>query len=161
MKLMRLRPHHLLDVICSYGQDVRFTPHPYGHALHSVAEAVLSNPDLRARFVVGPDEICMPCEHLRADGLCDDVLRQIDPPISKQGYNDDLDRRLFDYLALAPGAVMAIRHFLEMVDKKVPGIEALCTHPKEDEGLRLAGLIKGLLKLGIRRRNDDEEREGC
>ena len=153
---MKLRPHRLLDIISSHGQDVKFTPHPYGHAMHSVAEAVLSNLELRAQFVVGPDEICLPCKHLRDNGLCDDVLCQVDPPVSKQEYNEDLDRRLSAYLGVPPGTAMTVRRFLEMVDKKVPGIENLCTHPKENEQQRLDALIRGLLKLGIRRRSVNE-----
>jgi len=79
-----------------------------------------------------------------------DVLHQLDPPPSKQEYNDTLDSRLFDYLDFAPGAVITIRQFLEIVTKKVPGIEKICTHPKEDQSRRLNGLIQGLIKLGIR-----------
>ncbi len=148
---MKLRPHHLLDIVSGYGQDVKFGRHPYGHALHTVAETVLSNLELTAEFVIGPDEICAPCRHLRPDGLCDDVLHELDPPISKQEYNDGLDRRLFAYLGIAPGTLMVVREFLAMVERKVPGIEKLCTHPKEDQQRRLDGLTKGLLKLGIRK----------
>jgi len=149
MTLMKLRPHHLLDIVTSHGHDVEFRPHPYGHAVHSVAEAVVSNTELRVRFVVGADEICLPCKHLGSDGLCDDVLSQVDPPISKQEYNDDLDRRLFAHMNLTPGTVMTIREFLEMVGREVPGIEKLCTHPGEDEERRRNGLVRGLEKLGI------------
>jgi len=151
-RVIKLRPHHVLDIITAYGYDSEFKPHPYGHALHSVARAILSNVELKAKFIVGTDEICQPCKHLQPDGLCDDVLHQLDPPVAKQRYNDDLDLRLLAYLGLSSGTVMTMRHFLEVVDKKVPGIEELCTHPKEDQKLRLDGLTRGLLKLGIRGR---------
>ena len=150
MSIMKLRPHHILDIISNYGHNVELKPHPYGHAVHRVAEAILSDMEIMVEFIVGADEICQPCKHLTSDGLCDDVLHQLDPPISKQEYNDALDRRLFDYLGFEPGRTIAIRQYLEIVNKKIPGVEEICTHPKENKRQRLDGLIRGLIKLGIR-----------
>lgn len=149
MKMMRLRPHHLLDIISAYGHDAEFKPHPYGHDLHRVAQAVLSNMEVKVEFIVGADEICRPCKHLRSDGRCDDILQDLSPPISKQKYNDDLDHRLFAYLGFSPGTIMTVRQFLKILKEKVPGIEMLCTHPTEDKKIRLDGLMRGLFKLGI------------
>ena len=155
---MKLRPHHILDIVSGYGYGMVFKPHPYGHAVHRVAKAIISDTELKVEFIVGADKICQPCKHLTPDGLCDDVLSQLDPPLSKQEYNDILDRRLFDYLGFAPRTVMTIRRYLELVNKKAPGIEEICTHPKEDQRQRLDGLIQGLIKLGIR--NNAIQREG-
>jgi len=41
-----------------------------------------------------------------------------------------------------------------MVNQKVPGVEKICTHPKEDQEKRLTGLIDGLIKMGIREREE-------
>jgi hypothetical protein len=46
--------------------------------------------------------------------------------------------------------VITTREYLETVDKKVPGIERICTHPKENQVERLNGLKEGLIMLGIR-----------
>lgn len=154
MTTIKLRPHHALDIISKYGHGAQFIPHPYGHAVHRVAKTILSDLELRVQFVVGADEICQPCQHLRADGLCDDVLSQLDPPIPKQKYNDDLDRRLLAYLGFEPGTVMTVREYLALVNERTPGIEVICTHPKEDRRSRLDGLQWGLVKLGLR---DDRE----
>lgn len=150
MATMDLRPHHILDIITSYGNDEEFAPHPYGHAVHTVANTILADPEVSIRLVVGADAICLPCCHRQPDGLCDDVLSQLDPPISKQEYNDDLDRRLLPYLGLSTGQVMTVRQYLSVVNAHVPGLEALCTHPGEDRNQRLSGLVRGLRKLGIR-----------
>ena len=147
--MMQLRPHHLLDIVTAHGHGQSFEPHPYGHAVHTVAAAVLSDLDLDIEFIVGADAICQPCKHLQPDGRCDDMLHRLDPPVSKQAYNDGLDRRLLAYLELQPGAVLTVRRFLERVGARVPGIETVCTHPKRDERERLAGLAEGLAKLGI------------
>ena len=151
MGTIQLRPHHLLDIVTSYGNGEEFKPHPYGHAVHTVARVILSNVNQRVEFIVGSDEICRPCCHRQPDGRCDDVLEQFETPISKQQYNDDLDNRLFAYLNLVSGRVLTVRQFLEIVDRTVPGIEKVCTHPKHDEKERLDGLTQGLIKLDIRK----------
>ena len=96
------------------------------------------------------DDICEGCEHLLPDGKCKDVLAQLSPSPSKQAYNDVLDSRLFDDLSIEPDSVITTREYLEAVNKKVPGIEKICTHPKENQQERLNGLVSGLNKLGIR-----------
>jgi len=40
-----------------------------------------------------------------------------------------------------------LRRYLALVDQNTPGIEMICTHPKEDPEKRLNGLINGLIKL--------------
>jgi hypothetical protein len=145
---MKLRPHHLIDIVRDYGHGVPLAPHPYGHAVHTVAGRVLHDLDLEVTFVLAADDICVPCRHLRADGQCEDVLDQLDPPVSKQVYNDDLDARVFAALEMQPGVCMTVRAFLERLRAHVPGIEAICTHPGEDRAYRLDGLQKGLARLG-------------
>ena len=147
---MELRPHHLLDIINDYGKDAEFKPHPYGHAVHTVAKSVLADLDIKVKFIVGADEICKPCKYLGKDGICTDVVSQLDPPPSKQEYNDNLDNLLFSYLGFEPDTTMSVKKYLEIVNEKVPGIEEICTHPKEDMTERLEGLTQGLIKLGIR-----------
>jgi hypothetical protein len=44
---MRLRPHHLLDIIAQYGTGVPFQPSDYGHAVHTAAKAVITDPEVR------------------------------------------------------------------------------------------------------------------
>ena len=148
-EIMKLRPHHLIDVVSDYGQGVEFSPHPYGHALHTVAARLLAEPSLEVELVLAADDICAPCCHLQADGSCDDVLAQLAEPISKQAYNDDLDARVFAALGLEPGTRLTVRAFLERLHAHVPGIEQVCTHPGEDRADRLRGLQAGLERLGV------------
>jgi len=147
---VKLRPHHILDIVTSYGADERFEPHPYGHSLHTVAGTLLSGLPLRIRLVVGADAVCNGCRHLRPDGRCDDVLSQLDPSPSKQAYNEVIDCRVLDDLKIKPEAEMTLREYLAAVDSRVPGLEKICTHPKEDERQRLSNLVAGLVKLGVR-----------
>jgi hypothetical protein len=85
-----------------------------------------------------------------ARGCCDDVLSQLDPSPSKQSYNEVIDCRLLDELRIKPGSVITLGEYLELINRRVPGIEKICTHPKEDERRRLASLTAGLVKLGVR-----------
>lgn len=147
---MQLRPHHILDIISGHGKGITYQPHPYGHSLHIVAPKLLSNPDLKIKLVLQADDICEGCKHLLPDGKCKDVLAQLTPSPSKQAYNDVLDCRLFDELSIVPDTVTTTRHFLEAVNEKIPGLESICTHPKEDQEERLQGIVSGLNKLDIR-----------
>lgn len=144
---MRARPHHLIDIITQYGAGRPFRPHEYGHAVHTVAERVISQPDVAVEFVVDADDICAPCVHL-VDGRCDDVLGQLDPPVSKQEYNDDLDCRLLAHLEMREGQVMSFREYLAVIGDHVDGIEQVCAHPGEDPARRLRDVRRGLEKLG-------------
>jgi hypothetical protein len=146
---MKLRPHHLLDIVRSYGQGVEFTPHPYGHALHTVAAQVLADLTIEVEFVLAADDICTPCCHLQPGDVCDDVLSQLTEPVSKQAYNDGLDSRLFPYLGMQPGTRLTVRAFLERVQQHIPGIEQICAHPGEKQADRLQGLRQGLERLGV------------
>jgi hypothetical protein len=120
-----------------------------------VAPRLFSNLDLKIKLVLNSDDICVGCMHLLPDGKCKDVLAQLSPSPSKQAYNDVLDSRLFDDLSIKPDSVITAREFLEAVNKKVPGIEKICTHPKENQQERLNGLVSGLKKLGLREESQD------
>jgi hypothetical protein len=142
-----LRPHHLLDILRDFGHGIRYEPHEYGHALHSVAEQILKDLDRKIVFVVAADDICKPCRHLRADGRCDDTMLQDGKTVSKQAYNDALDRRLWDYLNLADVGTTTLRSFLARFSGRLTGIEDICSHPGEDRKYRKMGLIKALEKM--------------
>lgn len=148
---MKLRPHHILDIIKGNGNGKEYRPTTNGNSQHILAPKLLSNLDLKIKFVIDADEIGEGCKFLLSDGKCTNVLGQIKPSPSMQAYNDVLDSRLFDCLSIDVDSVMTSREFLEMVNEKVPGIEKICTHPKEDQKKRLNGLIDGLIKLGIRK----------
>ena len=145
---LRLRPHHILDIVRNIGNGRKPEPHPYGHRVHEVTRDILEDVDRDCILVVGNDDVCGPCIHLH-DGVCDDILPQLEGRVSKQGYNDGLDRRILDYLGIAPGAMMPISAYLGIVKANLEGIVDICTHPKEDREARRSGLVKGFSMLGI------------
>lgn len=147
MEPMKARPHHLLDIITSYGAGHEFKPSSYGHAVHTCAEIVLSNLDTDLEFFVGADFICEPCIH-NIEGRCDDVISSLDPPVSKQDYNDDLDRRLLVHFGLQEGDRMTFGEYLKVIREHFEGLPELCAHPKQPVADRAANLDAGLRRLG-------------
>jgi hypothetical protein len=145
---MKLRPHHLLDIITQYGQGRPFEPSDYGHAVHTVARLVLADQTQQAEMVVGADDICAPCRNL-LEGCCTDVVSSLDPPVSKQDYNDDLDRRVLGHLGLEAGQVLTIRAFADRTLDRLQDLEQVCSHPGEEPAARLRDLRQGLQRMGL------------
>ena len=143
-----LRPHHLLDILRDVGYGIRYEPHAYGHALHLVAEKLVADPDQEIVFVAAADDICRPCRHLRADGRCDDTMSLAGKTVSKQAYNDALDRRLSVFLELEDGRRMTLREFLGLIRPKLDGLAGVCAHPGEDVHYRKTGLAGASAKFG-------------
>lgn len=149
MEPMLIRPHHLLDIISSHGAGHQFRPSAYGHAGHTCAEIVLNDLDVPLHFVVGADFICAPCVHLGPDGRCDDVISSLDPPVSKQQYNDELDRRLLEFFGLCEGDQISFRQYLATIRAHFEGLAEICAHPNESPQQRRENLEAGLRKLGF------------
>jgi hypothetical protein len=147
--MLRLRPHHILDITRNIGNGREIKPHAYGHLLHLVTRELLDDIDQECTLVVGNDDICGPCVHLGKDGRCDDLLGQLSEPVSKQAYNDELDGRILRYLGLEPGATMRVSDYLRRACADLDGISEICTHPKEEKERRKEGLRKGLELLGL------------
>jgi hypothetical protein len=108
------KPHHFIDIVGEYGAGARtFKPHPYGHAVHVVAERVWADPDVTLVMELGADAICDPCIH-NVDGLCDDTIdvsNRPKAPTSKREYNLLLDRRWCQTLGLEQGDRLTAREF--------------------------------------------------
>ncbi len=147
--MLKLRPHHILDIVRNIGHERKLEPHPFGHDLHRITQRITENVNQDLLLVVSADDICLPCDKLTEGLLCTDVLPQCEDKPSKQTYNDALDRKVLDYLNLQEGIKLTVREYLNIVKDKLDGIEKICTHPKEDEKYRRDGLKKGLVKLGI------------
>ena len=105
-KTILIKPHHFIDIITDFGGgQTRFEPHPYGHAVHTVAERLVGDRDALLEMELGADDICRPCVH-NIDGICDDTIDisfRPDAPPSKREYNLLLDRRWCRKLGLAQG----------------------------------------------------------
>jgi hypothetical protein len=113
--VIRIKPHHFIDIITSFGAGEIFVPHPYGHAVHIVAAGVLHNRDILLEMELGADDICAPCKH-NINGLCDDTIDtsfRPNAPSSKREWNLIIDRRWCERLKLQQGDRLTAREFCE------------------------------------------------
>ncbi len=145
---IKLRPHHLLDIVRVYEPGREIEPAESGNAVHEITRIVDTALETKVAFVMDPDDICRPCSHLQPDGVCERVLTKLDPPQPMQQYNDRLDGELFRHLDMREGETMSIREFLEKVAAGMPDAESAGTLPGEEKP-RFAGLGAGLARLGI------------
>jgi len=113
-------------------------PHEFGHAQHEIVKRILESSETAVEFVCENDDICAPCRNLGKDNICTDILTI--PPIPKQDYNDALDKKLFEFLGIKPGAKMSVTEFMELVLSKMPEIIPLATHPGADKKYTENGL---------------------
>lgn len=145
--MIRLRPHHLIDIIRNIGHERPVEPHPFGHAQHLITRMLLDGSNHEIMLVGYADDLCAPCQHLNDAGLCEHSLPQLEVSVSKQKYNDALDNRLFHFFDMESGSVISLGSFLVMIQSRFEEVVPLCLHPEEDFDYRRAGLRKGLVKL--------------
>lgn len=146
--MLSLRPHHILDMVRNIGNGRKIEPHPYGHLLHIITRSIIDDVNQECTLVVRNDDICGPCIHLH-NGQCDDILPQLTDRVSKQGYNDKLDKEILEFIELEENTIMKISDYLTLIKANIEDIVGICTHPKEDKGIRRIGLEKVLKILGI------------
>ena len=112
--MFSIKPHHFVDIITALGQGcIPVEPHPYGHAVHIVAQGVMANRDVALRIELGADDICAPCRH-NIEGLCDDVIDtsfRPTAPVSKREWNLLIDERWCARLGIQQGDVLTARQF--------------------------------------------------
>jgi hypothetical protein len=145
--MLKLRPHHLIDIIRNIGQNRPVVPHAYGHSQHIITRSILDGTEHEILLTVGADDLCKPCIHLTDEGLCNDILSQLKHTVWKQQYNDELDRRVLKFLDLEEGSIIQLNDFLQTIETNITGLVPICTHPKENKRLRRDGIIKGLILL--------------
>ena len=145
--MLHIRPHHLIDIVRNIGQGRPVVPHPYGHAQHVITRAILDGSGREFVLVARADDLCKPCMHLTRDGVCDDNLSQLEEPVSKQEYNDTLDRRLLAFFGYREGDRVTLDDFLDRISERFEELLPLCVHPKEDLTARREGLLRGVKAL--------------
>jgi hypothetical protein len=131
---INLRPHHVLDIFKYLGNGGNLSEsHSYRHSCHEIVQEILNNPTIKIELTCENDDICKSCKYLNANNTCSDVLTQFTPPIPKQIYNDELDKRLFVMLRIRIGYKTTAGKFLDKILLHMPEIIPLITHPGESE----------------------------
>jgi len=146
--VIRIKPHHFVDILTEIGAGVRqWQPHPYGHAVHTVAAALVAGPDRMLQMDFGADDICAPCCH-NIDEVCDDTIDtsyRPAAPKSKREYNLLLDARWGERLDLAEGDQLTARAFAERVRDRGGDVTAIYRElPADRIARRQSELDKGV-----------------
>ncbi len=148
--VIRIKPHHFVDIITRYGEGGAFGPHAYGHALHTVAERVLSDRDVTLVLEFGADDICAPCAH-NVDGLCNDTIDtsfRPEAPSLKREWNLLLDERWCGRLHLRAGDRLTARRFCELLRERSGEIADIYREiPADRTAARAARLAAGVEKF--------------
>ncbi|MBN2451405.1 MAG: hypothetical protein JXR77_13520 [Lentisphaeria bacterium] len=133
--MLTIKPHHFVDILTALGEGRReYAPHPYGHALHSVAATILANPDVTLQIELGADDICHPCRH-NIGNRCDDTIDtsyRPNAPASKQDWNLRIDRRWCQRLALAQGNRLTARQLCQRIRERAGDIADIYREIPED-----------------------------
>jgi len=148
---MLLKPHHFADIVAALGAGrAPSEPHPYGHALHSVAARVLGDRDALLEITLDADAVCAPCRH-NVNGLCDDAIDtsyRPAAPASKREWNGLIDRRWCDGLGLAPGARLGARELCERLGEAAGDLAGIYRElPAERVAAKAADLREGVRKF--------------
>jgi hypothetical protein len=149
--MIAIKPHHFVDILTAFGDGrAEFEPHPYGHALHSVARMILRHRDVRLEIELGADEICQPCCH-NLDGDCADTIDtsyRPTAPKSKQAWNLLIDRRWCERLGLKPGDRLTARELSQRLRDGAGDITHIYREiPADRTANRQAKLERGVSKL--------------
>lgn len=146
--MIAIKPHHFVDIVtaCADGR-AEFEPHPYGHAVHSVAREILAHRDVMLRIEFGADDICLPCRH-NVDGLCDDIIDtsfRPTAPESKREYNLVIDQRWAQRLGLRQDDELTARELCVRIRDKCGDLTEIYREvPPDRTAARQAKLRKGI-----------------
>ncbi len=123
-----IRPLHFVDIICDYGAGVdEFTPHPYGHAIHLVANRMLRDRDTLLEITLEPDDVCKPCSH-NVDGVCDNTIdrsyRPDAPPLMRD-WDLLINRRWCERLGIREGERYTARELCALLRDRAGDIRSV------------------------------------
>lgn len=140
MSCVKIRPHHLLDILRDYGNRVVPGLHPFGASVESVTKRVLNNESIE--LVPRVDDICHSCSMLK--GVCQAKIRD---DLYMRDYNDQLDDKLFELLGFKPGEQVSLKSFLEVVKSKLDDTLSLFTSPDNNIYLRRKGTLSSINEI--------------
>ncbi len=146
-----IKPHHFIDIIAACGDGrMHFEPHPYGHAVHSVAHQILANPEIELIMELGADDICAPCEH-NDRGQCQDTIDtsfRPDAPALKGDWNLRIDERWCEHLGLHQGDRLTALQFCQRLVSVTDNIDDIYREePRSRTADRLDRLQAGMARL--------------
>ncbi len=143
--VVKIRPHHLFDILRDYGNNVVMEPHPFGASVTEVTNKILRSV-YPIVMVPRVDSICETCSMLKNE-ICQAMIRE---DLIMSGYNDDLDDKLFRLMDLKPFMQITLKDFVNIADVKLDIILKQFTSPDNNRELRYIGTKKAISSIRLR-----------
>jgi len=149
---MKLRIHHFYDIIRDLGSGKEIKAHSSGHSYHNVLELIRKNPNLKIKIIICFDDVCIGCKFLR-DGKCFDKITHRKDFISKEDFNNYLDKRIIGVSLFNEGDTLTpvelckkVKYYLEKMEWIYEGNDSEHTKKKKEnviKGLRYYSKLHG------------------
>lgn len=142
-KPLRIKPHHLLDIIRDLGAGKKHEPHPYGHGVHRLARIIRDNPHTVFVLTADADSICEPCCNM-IDRRCVDTTTSPGRKVSRESWNRLIDGRIFEKLGLEEGAAISALDFCRLASEMLGDLYTLYVEADpEKTAVREKNLTRG------------------
>ena len=158
-KQISLRIHHFFDIIRAFGKgENNLSSHPYRHSFHKIAMIIKNNPELKIKNVIECDSVCEGCIHYK-DSHCDDSIDYRKDFVSKEEFNNCLDRRIIEKCLIEEGRILTPLQLCEKAKLYLDNMEFIYSgndfwHTEQ----RKKDVIKGLkLYLGLHKAKLDSK----
>ena len=139
--ILRIKPHHFLDIIRDFGAGRSHEPHPYGHDVHKVARILREHPDTVLELTEEPDTICAPCGFL-VGGNCIDTTTSPGHLIPKDRWNRLIDKRIFERLGLKEGDRLTALEFCRLARERLGDLYSLYAEADREKTAQRRSLLE-------------------
>ena len=145
--MLKLRIHHIFDIIRDLGANKTFEKHSYDHSYHKVAKSIIEKNNHAFKIVVSTDDICKNCIKLEDNKCTDDIFHRKDFS-QKEKFNDYLDNRINKILNLKENETTTLKNLINIADKYIENIEYIYDGNDEiNTKERKINVINGIAKL--------------
>ncbi|VYU39822.1 Uncharacterised protein [Clostridium tertium] len=150
MESIRIKPHHLLDILKLHGKgiEVFVKDMEFGHDFYKIANEIINLEVSEVTFTRDCDDICEPCKH-RANNECSDYVSFLDN-YSKDKLNKEIDDRLLKILGIKEEESYKLEDIFNLLMKKLSYslFEEVWEYANEEElQFRFAFTIMGTYKV--------------
>lgn len=120
--MIKLRIHHIFDIIRDYGLKKKIEEHKYGHSYHIIANKIYKKNIQEMKLVVSSDDICKNCIKL-VDNNCIDKIDHRKDYHDKELFNNYLDKRIMDIMNLEEFKILSFEELIKRSNKYIDNIE--------------------------------------
>jgi hypothetical protein len=147
VQMIKLRIHHLFDMLRDYGAEKEITPHPYGHSYHIISQQLFSQENIELILVNRNDDVCINCSKSQRGHCIDTISHRNDFP-EKEDFNNYLDSRIMQIMDLQENEIISLEKLLDKSKLYIDMIQWIYKGNEfEHTETRKENVIQGLIKL--------------